>query len=373
MNRAIKYRAYPTEEQVTLFNKTCGCIRWYWNHALSDALEFRAATDIPFVATPAKYKSEAEFLKEVDSLALANTQLSLQSAWHKYFTEKNISEPQYKARKKNDVTSYTTNRVGNNIVLRENSIRLPKIGDLRIRKHRSPKNGWHLKSVTVSVTADKMYVSVLFEIKQQPPQKMTVSSADDVLGLDYSMPHLYVDSNGNEPGYSRYYYLAQNRLADEQRKLSHMVAGSSNYKKQRHKVSALQAHTANQRKDFLHKLSAQITNEYKAVGVEDINLRGMAGALHFGKRTNDNGFGMLRNMIQYKIESQGGYFIVIDKFLPSTQSCSCCGYVLSNEEKLSLKDRLWICPCCHTEHNRDVNAAVNIRNAAFEMLNRIAV
>lgn len=368
MNRAIKYRAYPTAEQITLFSKTCGCIRWYWNHALNDAVEFRAATDIPFVATPAKYKAEAEFLKEVDSLALANAQLSLRSAWHKFFTEKNISEPEYKSRRKKDVTSYTTNKVGSNIVLGDKSIRLPKMGSLRIRKHRSPKNGWHLKSATVSMAADRMYVSVLFEIKEPVPEKVKVTSRDEVLGLDYSMPHLYVDSNGNEPGYDSYYYLAQDRLAAEQRKLSRMVAGSSNFKKQRHKVSVLQARTANRRKDFLHKLSTQITNEYKAVGVEDINLRGMAGALHFGKRTNDNGFGMLRNMIQYKIESKGGYFIVIDKFLPSTQSCSCCGYVLSNEEKLSLKDRMWTCPCCRTEHDRDINAALNIRNAAFDKL-----
>ena len=125
---------------------------------------------------------------------------------------------------------------------------------------------------------------------------------------------------------------------------------------------------AKERKDFCHTHSTQISNEYPAAAVEDIDLRGMAGALKFGKRVNDNGFGMFRSMLQYKLEERGGKLIVENKWLPSTQTCSVCGLVHSSGEKLTLKDRVWDCPCCGTHHDRDVNAAINIRNAAFLMI-----
>lgn len=368
MNRAIKYRAYPTVEQLALFVKTCGCVRSYWNHALADSEEFFAAAGKVFVPTPAAYKKEFPYLKEVDSLALCNAQLNLKTAWHKCFSEERISAPKYKSRKRNNVTSYTTNVVNGNISLGKNFVRLPKMGNLRIVKHRSPQNGWTLKSATVSMTAGKMYVSVLFEIKERDLPKKSISSEADILGLDYSMPKLYIDSNGNEPDYRHPYYRAQKRLAMEQRKLSKMVKSSQNYKKQKKKVAMIQQRTANQRKDFCHTLSTQIANEYAAVAIEDLNLRGMAGALKFGKRVGDNGFGMFRQMLEYKLAANGGQLIVIDKWFPSTQTCSICGYILSGEEKLTLNDRFWICPCCATHHNRDLNAAVNIRNTAYAMI-----
>lgn len=368
MNRAIKYRAYPTEEQRALFLQTCGCIRSYWNHALADSEEFLAASGIPFVPTPAKYKKEYPYLKEVDCMALCNAQLNLAAAWKKCFAEKNVSAPRYKSRKKNDVTSYTTNVIGHNIELSGSCIKLPKMGKLRIAKHRSPKNGWRIKAATVSMSAGKMYVAVLFDISERTPvETKPVICSEDILGLDYSMPRLYIDSNGNEPDYGHPYYKAQERLAKEQRKLSRMQFGSKNYEQQKLKVSALQQHTANCRKDFCHKLSTQISNEYAAVAVEDINLRGMAGALKFGKRINDNGFGMFRTMLKYKLEERGGRLIVMDRFYPSTQTCSICGYVLTSGEKLTLSERDWTCPCCRSHHNRDINAAVNIRNAAYAM------
>lgn len=368
MNRAIKYRAYPTAEQRALFVKTCGCVRSYWNHALADSEEFLAATGKVFVPTPAAYKKDFPYLKEVDSLSLCNAQLNLKTAWHKHFTEKGISAPNYKSRKKNNVTSYTTNLVNGNISLGKNFVRLPKMGNLRIVKHRSPQNGWTLKSATVSMTAEKMYVSVLFEIKDTDIQKKPITSEIDILGLDYSMPKLYIDSNGNEPDFRHPYYKAQDKLATEQRKLSKMAAGSHNYIKQKKKVASIQQKIANQRKDFCHTLSTQISNEYTAVAVEDLNLRGMACALQFGKRIGDNGFGMFRHMLEYKLTSKGGRLIVIDKWFPSTQACSICGYICSGDDKLTLKDRFWVCPCCSTKHDRDTNAAVNIRNAAYAMI-----
>lgn len=368
MNRAIKYRAYPTAEQLALFIKTCGCVRSYWNHALADSEEFLAAAGKVYIPTPAAYKKEFPYLKEVDSLALCNAQLNLKSAWHKCFSEKDVSAPKYKSRKKNNVTSYTTNKVGGNILLGKNSIKLPKMGLLHISKHRSPQNGWTLKSATVSMTAGKMYVSVLFDIKDREVSKKEITSETDILGLDYSMPKLYIDSNGNEPDYKHPYYKAQEKLAVEQRKFSKMAAGSHNREKQKKKIAAIQEKIANQRKEFCHVLSTQISNEYAAVAVEDLNLRGMAGALQFGKRVGDNGFGMFRRMLEYKLSAKGGQLIVIDKWYPSTQTCSNCGYIHSGEDRLSLEDRLWICPCCGTQHDRDINAALNIRNVAFSMI-----
>lgn len=368
MERAIKYRAYPTDEQIALFTKTCGCVRFYWNRALEDSEYFLNAADIAFVPTPAKYKKEYPYLKEVDSLALCNAQLNLKEAWKKAYTEKKVSAPKYKSRKHNKVTSYTTNRVNNNIVFDKSSIRLPKMGKLRIVKHRFPKNGWTLKSVTVIMKAGKMYVSVLFDISEKPLELKEIHSKEDVLGLDYSMPKLYIDSNGKEPDYGHPYYRLQKKLAREQRKLSHMTFGSKNQEQQKLKISVLHEKIAFQRKDFCHKLSTQIANEYAAVGVEDINFRGMAGSLKFGKRINDNGFGMFRKMLSYKLEERGGRLVVIDKWFPSTQTCSACGYILTGEDKLTLHDRKWICPNCKAHNDRDWNAAVNIRDAAYEMI-----
>lgn len=180
------------------------------------------------------------------------------------------------------------------------------------------------------------------------------------------MHELYRDSNGNEPQYPRYYRQAEKKLAREQRKLSLMQKGSNNCNKQRVKVAKLHEKVANQRKDFLHKQSRQIVNAYDCVCIEDLDIKAMSQSLHFGKSVSDNGWGMFTTFLTYKLEEMGKQLIKVDKFFASSQICSVCGYKNSKTKDLSV--RVWNCPNCGTHHDRDINAAKNIRNEGMRLV-----
>lgn len=179
------------------------------------------------------------------------------------------------------------------------------------------------------------------------------------------MPELYIDSNGNEPCYPRYYRQSEKQLVKEQRKLSKMQKGSNNRNKQRIKVAKLHEKVANQRKDFLHKQSRQIANAYDCVCIENLNMKSMSQTLNFGKSVADNGWGMFTTFLQYKLEEQGKQLVKVDKFFASSQTCSVCGY--KNSETKNLSIRTWDCPNCGTHHDRDVNAAINIKNEGIRL------
>lgn len=367
LNRAIQYRAYPTEAQAVLLAKTFGCVRFAWNRMLMDAQQFLNEAGTFFVPTPAKYKKEFPFLKEVDSGALCNTQLDLQDANdHHLESPKTVGAPRLKSKRKSKM-SYTTNihsyktkdgSVVHTLALGYEAIKLPKIGWVKIKKHRQPGVDWILKGATVSCTrSGKYFISLLYEFEKDI--QSVVPTKEKSLGLDYSSHDFYVDSNGEVANYPRFYRQSEEKIAKEQRKLSRMKVGSKNYNEQLHKVQLLHEHITNQRKNFCHTVSAAIAKRYDAVFVEDINLRGLAGSLKLGKSTNDNGFGMFRTMLEYKLTSQGKTFAKIDKWYPSSKTCSVCGLV---KDDLTLADRSWTCSSCGTTHNRDHNAAINIRN-----------
>lgn len=367
LNRAIQYRAYPTEAQAVLLAKTFGCVRFVWNRMLMDAQQFLNEAGAYFVPTPAKYKKEFPFLKEVDSGALCNTQLDLQDANdHHLESPKTVGAPRLKSKRKSKM-SYTTNihsyktkdgSVVHTLALGYEAIKLPKIGWVKIKKHRQPGADWILKGATVSCTrSGKYFISLLYEFEKDI--QSVVPTKEKSLGLDYSSHDFYVDSNGEVANYPRFYRQSEEKIAKEQRKLSRMKVGSKNYNEQLHKVQLLHEHITNQRKNFCHTVSAAIAKRYDAVFVEDINLRGLAGSLKLGKSTNDNGFGMFRTMLEYKLTSQGKTFAKIDKWYPSSKTCSVCGLV---KDDLTLADRSWTCSSCGTTHNRDHNAAINIRN-----------
>ena len=180
------------------------------------------------------------------------------------------------------------------------------------------------------------------------------------------MKELYKDSNGNEPCYPKYYRKAEKRLKREQRKLSLMEKGSSNRNKQRIKVARLHEKVANQRKDFLHKQSRQIANAYDCVCIENLDMKAMSQCLKFGKSVSDNGWGMFTVFLKYKLEEMGKRLVKIDKFYASSQLCNVCGY--KNAETKDLSVREWFCPTCGTHHDRDVNAAINIRNEGMRIV-----
>lgn len=301
---------------------------------------------------------------------MCNTQLDLQDANNRHLeSPKTVGTPRLKSKRKSKM-SYTTNihsyktkdgSVVYTLALGYEAIKLPKIGWVKIKKHSQPDVGWTLKGATVNCTrSGKYFISLLYEFEKdiQP----VVPTKETSLGLDYSSHDFYVDSNGKVANYPQFYRQSEEKLAKEQRKLSRMKVGSRNHDEQLHKVQLLHEHIANQRKNFCHTVSAVIAKQYDAVFVEDINLRGLAGSLKLGKSTNDNGFGMFRTMLEYKLTSQGKTFAKIDKWYPSSKTCSVCGFV---KEDLTLADRVWTCNACNTTHNRDHNAAINIRNVGL--------
>lgn len=362
-NKAYKFRLYPTKEQEIMFVKTFGCVRFIYNKMLADKIEFYKETKQKLNNTPAQYKKEFEWLKEVDSLALANAQMNLQTAYNNFFRSPKVGFPKFKSKKRNK-NSYTTNNdKGGKLRIENGRIRLPKVGLVKIRQHRIIPDNQKIKSATITKTpSGKYYVSILVEYEQQIPDIQL--DKNKALGLDYASHSFYVDSQGREADYPKFYRNAQIILAKEQRKLSHMKYGSNNYQKQRLRVARLQECIANQRKDWIHKLSTQLANDYDYICVEDINMQNMAQSLNLGKSTNDNGFGMFRTILAYKLADRGKKLIKIDKWFPSSKMCRFCGTINKN---LTLADRIWTCECGKTL-NRDENAAINIMNVGLSMV-----
>lgn len=362
MNKAYKFRIYPNSEQRVMLAKTFGCVRFIYNRMLSDKIKHYEETKQKMNNTPAQYKAEFEWLKEVDSLALANAQMNLQTAYNNFFRSPKVGFPKFKSKKSNR-KSYTTNCVNGNIVIDNGCLKLPKIGFVKLKQHRLIPSDYKLKSVTISQTpSGKYYASVLFEYENQVQEQ----TPQTFIGLDFSMHELYKDSNGNEPQYPRYYRQAEKRLKREQRKLSLMQKGSKNRDKQRIRVAKLHEKVANQRKDFLHKQSRQIANAYDCVCIENLDMKAMSQALHFGKSVSDNGWGMFVTFLQYKLKELGKKFVKVDKFFASSQICNVCGY--KNPETKNLSIRAWDCPECGTHHDRDKNAAINIRNEGMRTI-----
>lgn len=373
MNKAIKYRIYPTEEQITMFSKTFGCCRKVYNLMLEDKIKSYEETKSFGKQTPAMYKKDYPYLKEVDSLALANVQLNIQSAFRSCFDKSRKSRngfPKFKS-SKHSRNSYTTNNQNGTVSIVDNKyIRLPKIGLVKAIIHRIPDKDWTIKSATVSKDSDdKYYVSVLFEFEKIITK---VPLSDNCIGLDYASDGLYIDSNGNKGTNHKYYRESHNKLAKAQKKLSGMIGSkknetkSNNYLKQLNKVNRIQRHIANQRLDNLHKISTEIANQYDIVCVESLDMKAMSNkGFGNGLATLDNGYGMFLNMLEYKLIDQGKYFIKIDKYYPSSQICHHCGKVHTEMKDLSV--RTMKCECGLTI-NRDYNAAINIKNEGLRIL-----
>ena len=360
MNKAYKFRIYPNSEQQTLLAKTFGCVRFIYNKMLGDKIKHYEETGETLKNTPAQYKSEFEWLKEVDSLALANAQRNLDKAYKNFFHDKKIGFPKFKSKHRGH-NSYTTNLVNGNIALVDGCLKLPKLGEVKIKQHRGIPDGHMLKSVTVSKTpSGKYFASILYEYKQETPQVIP----KEFIGLDFSMKELFLSSEGDSAKYPRYYRKMLDKLAKEQRKLSKCEKGSNNRNKQKLKVARLCEKIADQRKDFLHKTSRQITNAYDVVCIEDLNMKGMSQALNYGKSVADNGWGMFTVFLDHKLSEQGKQLIKIDKWFPSSKTCSKCGLV---KNELSLSERTYICDCGNVL-DRDINAAINIKHEGMRIL-----
>ncbi len=377
-NRAIKYRAYPTTKQSVMFAKTFGCCRKVYNLMLSDKIEgYKATGKFPTV-TPAKYKNDYPYLREVDSLALANKQMDLQEAFRNTFSKsrkKKNGFPKFKSAKHSRKSYTTNNQKGTVAIIGNKCIKLPKIGKIKAVIHRVPADSWTIKSATVSQESDgKYYISVLFEFENTV--NPYVADKTNAIGLDYASDGLYVDSNGNTGTNHKYYRESHNKLAKSQRKLSRMQGykkhevKSNNYIKQLRKVNKIHRHIANQRLDNLHKISTEIANQYDVVCVESLNIKSMSNkGFGNGKATLDNGYGMFLSMLEYKLSDRNKYLIKVDKWFPSSQICHCCGML--HPEMKNLAIRKMTCDCGLTI-SRDQNAAINILNEGLRLLTVVA-
>lgn len=385
-NIAVKFRAYPTNDQANLIDRTIGCARLVYNLMLATRIEAYKQSKQTVQPTPAQYKKDHPFLREVDSMALCNAQMNLNKAYKNFFANpQNTGFPKFKA-KHHSKLAYTTNLINGNIRLDSNvrRIKLPKIGWLAIRQHKTIPHEWKLKSVTVEhCKSGKFTLTILFEYETQIPEQV---QPVNVLGIDYASYGLYVSSDGEHADYPGYYRKMEPKLQREQHKLSCMIRGSKNWVEQKQRIARIYEKIAHQRHDFLNKITTRLANQYDMIAVEDIDMTVMArkpkpkpdpnhpsqylpnGATSktgLAKSTMDNGFGMFRTMLSYKMEQQGKQLVRISKWYPSSQLCNVCEYKNPMVKDLSIRE--WDCPNCHTHHNRDENAARNLKKEALQL------
>ncbi|AXF57847.1 RNA-guided endonuclease TnpB family protein [Salicibibacter kimchii] len=365
LNKAYKFRLYPTDEQALFIRQTFGCVRFVYNKMLAERKETyenlkddKEALKKTKHPTPAKYKKEFVWLKDIDALALANAQLNLNKAYKAFFENK-AKFPKFKSKRHKQ--SYTTNVVNGNIQLFDGHIKLPKLKTVKMKQHREIPSGHIIKSCTISMTpSGKYYISILTEYEKEIKNK----EIEDVIGLDFAMNGLFVDSEtGKKANYPRFYRQMLEKLASEQRKLSRKKKDSSNWNKQRVKVSKIQEKVANQRKNFLHHQSKALAVSFDAIIIEDLDMKGMSQALKFGKSVADNGWGMFTSFLHYKLKEQGKQLIKINKWFPSTKTCSSCGSM----REMSLSERTYQCDC-GLNLDRDHNAALNIKKEGLRLL-----
>jgi putative transposase len=365
--KAYKFRLYPTEEQEIFFAKSFGCVRKVYNLMLNDRMKAYEETKknpskkMKF-PTPAKYKEEFSFLKEVDSLALANAQLNLDKAYKNFFRDKSVGFPRFKS-KKNPVQSYTTNNQKGTVALIDNKfIKIPKLKSLvKIKLHRQPKG--MIKSATISRhSSGKYYISLLCK-----EEIIELPKTNSAIGIDLGITDFAILSNGQKIDNNRFTSKMEKKLKREQRKLSRRALlakkkainlfEAKNYQKQKRKVARLHEKVMNQRNDFLNKLSTEIIKNHDIICIEDLNTKGMLRNHKLAKSISDVSWSSFVTKLQYKADWYGRKIIKIDKWFPSSQICSECGH---QDGKKSLEIREWTCPICHAHHDRDINASINI-------------
>lgn len=411
---AVNMKMLPEKAHEFLM-KSFGCARKVYNlyvdflYSELERREYKGNDVLPKLKLPevTAFKEKFEYLKEVDSLALCNAKIHFEAAVKRYnevcdhvtyrqgairrsdagngeLTFRDLEGiPRFRSKARGDF-SYTTNcQYGTakdgtttaTIRLSDTGIRIPKLKtEIPLIIHRPLPANARITNATASMDATgQMFVSVGYEYPLDMDMKLRrgveagdMSIVDNLtfIGLDYSQDHFYVDSEGQKANAPHAYMKSLEKLQRLEKKLSRMVKGSKNYERMRQRIAKLHVHIANQRKDFTNKEARKLADRYDVVVVEDINLHAMGQTLHLGKKLNDNGFGMFRTTLDRMLRKKGSVLVRTDRWYPSTKTCHHCGCV-NHDVKLGIKE--WTCPVCGAVLDRDVNAAINIREKGKEV------
>ena len=366
MERAYKYRIYPNKKQQELIQKTFGCTRFVYNYYLNKRKEMYENDKTTFTYNMCSkdltnLKKELEWLKEPDKCSLQNSLKDLDKAYKKFFKE-HTGYPKFKS-KKDRYKSYRTSCSNNTIRFENKHIKLPKLGLVKIRDKQIPQG--RILNATVSQEPNGHYYCSLcctdVEFEQYPKTNKSV-------GIDLGLNNFAILSDGIKIENPQFYEQSERKLARLQRELSRKTIGSSRWDKARLKVAKLQKHIANQRNDFLHKLTTNIVRTYDVIAIEDLDVKSMkeTDSIMRNKRVGDVSWSEFRRQLTYKSQWYGKEVSVINRYYPSSQICHCCGH---RDGKKSEDIRNWICPNCNSELDRDVNAAINILNEGLRILN----
>ena len=364
--QAVKVRLYPTPEQEVLLAQHFGCARWWWNFALGQAIETYRDTGkglgrsaLNALLPKLKKNKETEWLGECYSQVLQAVTLNLTTAYKNFFDGR-ARFPRFKSKHSRQSIQYPQN-----VQVIGNTVKLPgRVGTVNAKIHR-PIEGT-IKTVTVSLDpSGKYYASILTEIEGESP---IPSREGKVIGVDLGLKHFAVTSDGNKVSkYDNPKHLAkyEKNLKRKQQKLARKQKGSNSRHKYRKVVARVYERVSNSRADFLHKLSQKLVNENQVVVVENLYVKGMVRNHNLAKAISDVGWGMFTNFLAYKLEKKGGKLVEIDRWFPSSKLCSNCYHQV---EEMPLDVREWTCPHCGTHHDRDGNAATNIREEGIRLL-----
>ena len=365
--KAYKVRLYPTIDQQVFFAKSFGCVRFIWNKMLSDKIEHYKETKTTLKNYPAQYKKEFEWLQEVDSLALSKVERHLQKAYQSFF-KNGTGFPKFK--KKGQRDSYTTNNQKGTVAITNNTVKLPKIGHIKA-KLPNRMNGL-IKSATITKTATgQYYASVLVEtIVDELP------NTQSNIGIDLGLTDFIVLSDGSKVANPKFLSKLKHKLAREQKILAkrravakvanRKLSDSRNYQKQKFKVAKVYEQITNSRTDFLHKLSFNLIKNHDVIAIEDLNVKGMVKNHKLAKAISDSSWSTFTTMLAYKAEWYGKTLVKIDRWYPSSKTCSGCNHLLA-KAKLPLSLRSWDCPSCLQTNDRDINASINILKEGLKL------